>query len=117
MRTGTDVVEHERFLNSITRNGGKLKERLFSHEELRDNPLPLDLAMIFSAKESIAKALGTGFDGNLSWQDIRITISEGNIGAELFGRAFELAGNGEILVTASRGEHRTLTCALLSERG
>ena len=115
MDTGTDVVEHDRFLASITRNSGRLKDRLFSGEELDNSPL--DLAMIFSAKESLAKALGTGFDRNLSWREIRITICHGELKAELSGRALELAGNRKILLTASRGEQRTFTCALLSERG
>jgi len=117
METGTDVVENHRFLRSIKRNGGRLKDRLFSPEELAGAESPLDLAVIFSAKESIAKALGTGFDSSLSWQDIRIDLNGDSIKAELFGNALELSRGREVHLSVARGRQKTLTCAVLSERG
>jgi len=116
MRTGTDVVEHDRFIRSMNRGGEKLKNRIFRSEELQPNPSGLDLALIFSAKESIAKALGTGFDCKLSWQDIRVTLLDNGLKADLFGRAHELAHDGSLFLTASRGQERTFTWALLTER-
>ena len=117
MEAGTDVVENHRFLRSITRNGGRLKERIFSSEELSSAESLCDLAVIFSAKESIAKALGTGFDHRLSWHDIQIYLDGKTMKAELFGRAQELARGRKIHLSAACGEQRTFTCAVLSERG
>lgn len=117
MEAGTDVVENDRFLHSINRNGGRLRERLFSSEELACAESSLDLAVMFSAKESIAKALGTGFDLRLSWHDIRIDLKEDTLKAELFGRALELACGRAIHLSAARGAQRTFTCAVLWERG
>jgi holo-[acyl-carrier protein] synthase len=116
VEAGTDVVEHERFLASISRGDGRLRKRLFTREELEEHPLPLDLATIFSAKESIVKALGTGFSDDLSWHDISISLSDDQLKARLSGRVLELVGDRKLMLSASRGEHRTVTCALLSER-
>lgn len=117
MEAGTDVLENSRFLHSINRNEGRLRERLFTPEELASAKSPLDLAVIFSAKESIVKALGTGFDEGLSWHDIRIDLREEELRAELFRRARELASGRDLLLSFTRSEERTITCALLSERG
>lgn len=117
MEAGTDVVENDRFLRSITRNGGRLRERLFSSDELSSAESLYDLAVIFSAKESIAKALGTGFDHRLSWHDIRIELDGKAIKAEFFGRAQELVRGRKIHISAARGEQSTFTCAVLWERG
>lgn len=116
MEAGTDVVEHARFVRSITGRGGRLKGRLFTSGELQRFTSPLDLAMVFSLKESLAKALGSGFDKSLSWQDIDVSFTEAGPRATLTGGAVELAGEREILLSATRCEDRTYTCALLSER-
>jgi holo-[acyl-carrier-protein] synthase len=115
MKIGTDVVEHDRFIRSLNRGGEKLTNRIFRVEELELYPSELDLALIFSAKESISKALGTGFDSMLSWQDINITVLDYGLEAELFGRAHELAASGSLFLAASRGQERTFTWALLTE--
>jgi len=116
MKTGTDTVEVSRFIRAVTRNHGKLRERLFTPDELARNPDNRDLAVMFSAKESIAKALGTGFGPSLSWHDIRIFISGGSVQARLSGAALTLAGKCEIHISAAWGEHTSFTFALLTER-
>ncbi len=115
MRTGTDVVENSRFIRSVSRNSGRLRNRLFTPDELKYNPGELDLAVMFSAKESVAKALGTGFDSALSWHDIEVYITENGVKAILSGKALELAGNCEVLISATRDRNTCLTFALLTE--
>ncbi len=116
MEAGTDVVEHARFVRSITGRGGRLRERLFTSGELHRFSSPLELAMVFSLKESLAKALGSGFDKSLSWQDIDVSFTEAGPRARLTGGALKLAAGREIILSATRCEERTYTCALLSER-
>ncbi len=116
MKTGTDTVEVSRFIRAVTRNHGKLKERLFTSEELFHNPDNRDLAVMFSAKESIAKALGTGFGPSLSWHDIQIFISGSSVETQLSGAALDLAGKNKIYISAAWGEHISFTFALLTER-
>ncbi|MCK5035063.1 MAG: 4'-phosphopantetheinyl transferase superfamily protein [Candidatus Sabulitectum sp.] len=114
MKTGTDVVENSRFIRSITRNEGRLLSRLFTLNELKNNPGELDLAVMFSVKESVAKALGTGFDSSLSWHNIEVYITENGVKAILSGKALELAGNSKVLISATRDQNTSLTFALLT---
>jgi holo-[acyl-carrier protein] synthase len=116
MKTGTDTVEVSRFIRSVTRNHGRLRERLFTSKELVCNPGSRDLAVMFSAKESIAKALGTGFGPSLSWHDIQVFISGNRLKAQLSGSALALAGDREIHISAAWGENTSFTFALLTER-
>lgn len=73
---GTDIIEIDRIRNSIERHGLHFLNRLFSQKEQDycyrfQDPSP-HFAGRFSAKEAIAKALGTGFGEQLSWHDIEI---------------------------------------------
>lgn len=73
---GNDIVEIERIRKSYERHGYRFLTRLFSEKEQDyclkfKDPVP-HIAARFSAKESIAKALGTGFGEHLSWLDIEI---------------------------------------------
>ena len=117
VNTGTDALEHKRFIRSITRNGGRLQRRVFTPGEIAAASSILDLALVFSAKESVAKALGTGFRDGLSWQHIHITIHGNRIEAELSGRARELARGRRLHVTAAGDDNRTITYAVLVEGG
>jgi holo-[acyl-carrier protein] synthase len=67
---GIDVVDIERFSESLSRTPG-LAERLFTAAELT-RPLA-SLAARFAAKEAVAKALGA--PGDLHWHDAEV-VSE-----------------------------------------
>ncbi len=64
-RIGIDMVHLPEFKN---RMGQAEMERVFTEEELRDNPRIESLAGLFAAKEAFFKALGRPVD----WKDIRI---------------------------------------------
>ena len=73
---GCDIVEIDRIRGSIERHGLHFLNRLFSQREQDycyrfQDPSP-HFAGRFSAKEAVAKALGTGFGAHLSWHDIEI---------------------------------------------
>ena len=73
---GNDIVEIERIRKSYDNHGQHFLSRLFSSQEQEyclkfKDPVP-HLAARFSAKESIVKALGTGFGKHISWLDIEI---------------------------------------------
>lgn len=114
MKTGTDVVENSRFIKAVTRNNGRLRQRLFSSEELADNPGNLALAVMFSVKESVAKALGTGFDSSLSWHDITVHMCDDKVSVLLSGRALELAGGQDVFVSVTQDATTSYTFALLT---
>jgi len=73
LATGIDLVEIERFSGVIERFGNRFLERVFTAQELAEvGDNVVSLAARFAAKESVAKALGTGI-GDVGWKDIEIT--------------------------------------------
>jgi holo-[acyl-carrier protein] synthase len=73
IRTGVDLIEVDRIDRAILRHGDRFFERFFTLRELVEaaGHTPA-LAARFSAKEAVAKALGTGI-GDVGWKDIEIT--------------------------------------------
>ena len=73
IRTGVDLIEVDRIDRAILRHGNRFFERFFTARELVEasGHTPA-LAARFSAKEAVAKALGTGI-GDVGWKDIEIT--------------------------------------------
>ena len=71
---GVDIIENKRIKNSI--KNLKFKKRIYSSKELTQSMLYKNKVGYFSkrfaAKEAFAKALGTGFRGNLNFNDIEI---------------------------------------------
>jgi holo-[acyl-carrier protein] synthase len=68
---GIDVVDLERFVESLARTPG-LSERLFTPAESERGPA--SLAARFAAKEALAKALGA--PGNLAWHDAEVVTED-----------------------------------------
>ena len=68
---GIDVVDLERFAESLARTAG-LSERLFTPGEASRGMA--SLAARFAAKEALAKALGA--PGNLAWHDAEVVSEE-----------------------------------------
>ena len=71
---GVDIIENKRIKNSI--KNPKFKKRIYSSKELTQSILSKNkigyFSKRFAAKEAFAKALGTGFRGNLNFNDIEI---------------------------------------------
>ena len=71
---GVDIIENKRIKNSL--KNLKFKKRIYSTKEIAQSSLSKNKVGFFSkrfaAKEAFAKALGTGFSGNLNFKDIEI---------------------------------------------
>jgi holo-[acyl-carrier protein] synthase len=71
---GVDIIENKRIKNAI--KNPKFKDRIYSSKELKLSSLSKNKVGYFSkrfaAKESFAKALGTGFRNNLNFKDIEV---------------------------------------------
>ena len=71
---GVDIIENKRIKNSL--KNLKFKKRIYSTKEMDQSSLSKNKVSYFSkrfaAKEAFAKALGTGFRGNLNFKDIEI---------------------------------------------
>lgn len=90
---GTDVVEIERFRDSLTREP-TIKDRLFTAAEQEYcqqsvNPVPR-FAVRFAAKEAVMKAMGVGI-GPVSWHDIEVVVEDRRPFIVLHDRAAQLA--------------------------
>ncbi len=73
---GTDIIRVERLAKAIEANE-RFVERVFTTAEIEycnSKATPaLSFAVRFAAKEAVMKALGTGWDGVVNWQDIEVT--------------------------------------------
>ena len=81
---GVDIVENKRLKKSIKNKS--LLSRLFTLLEIKNSRLVKDKSNYFSkkfaAKESLSKALGTGFRKGLNFKDIEILNN--NLGKPYF---------------------------------
>jgi holo-[acyl-carrier protein] synthase len=85
---GVDIIDNKRFKNLI--KDKKFINRIFSKKEIFDSKKRLNKINFFSkrfaAKESFAKALGTGFRNKLNFKDIEIVNDK-------LGKPFYLINN------------------------
>ncbi len=73
---GIDIVEISRIQDSIERLGDKFLKKIFTKKEIeyclsRANKYQ-HFAVRFAAKEAVYKALASGWNKGLSWQDIEV---------------------------------------------
>jgi holo-[acyl-carrier protein] synthase len=83
---GTDVVNIARVEKMLARFGERFEQRLFTAQEIAfanirakagQHIKAATLAKRIAAKEAFVKALGTGFAGGISWQDIEVVHQQG----------------------------------------
>lgn len=71
---GTDRIAIQRVADALERFGERFTRRVFTDAEYAQachkNSLARRLAMLFAAKEAVAKALGTGFKQGVAPRDI-----------------------------------------------
>ena len=93
LRSGVDLLEISRLQKAVERHGERFLARIFTTAERElcaGNPA--SLAVRFTAKEAVSKALGTGL-GDIAWTDIEILREDsGAPSLRLHGKARSLAG-------------------------
>jgi holo-[acyl-carrier protein] synthase len=92
---GFDLVEIERIRELFRRHPARAGRRLFTRAEMaycgaRSDPAP-SLAARFAAKEALLKALGTGWGGGASWQEVEVHSEGGAPRLILHGHTRRLA--------------------------
>ena len=79
--TGIDIAEVDRIAASIQRFGRRFLERVFTAGEIRYCESKANKAERyagrFAAKEAAMKAIGTGWSGGVTWQDVEVTLVPG----------------------------------------
>ncbi|HNX37541.1 MAG TPA: holo-ACP synthase [Candidatus Cloacimonadota bacterium] len=77
---GTDIIEISRIKRSLDIND-RFAEKIFTPGEIKycesRTSKYQSYAVRFAAKESVMKALGTGWDGNINWKDIEVVNDAG----------------------------------------
>src|SRR5215470_475151 len=97
--TGIDVIEVERIERALTRPriGERFRVRVFTPGEIaycesRGRPRYQSYAARFAAKEATMKALGTGWNRHVGWNDIEVLRQRGRAPMiVLHGKAAEFA--------------------------
>lgn len=123
---GTDIVEIVRIGRMVERHGERFLNRVFTEDEIRYCQLRRESYQHFAgrwaAKESVMKALGTGFIRGISWKDIEVrSHTSGRPTISLAGGARELAERmriSDVLITISHCRaYATATAIGIGEAG
>lgn len=123
MRTigiGTDITECDRIARMLERHPEQFKSRVFTEAEIRycdgfRNPVERYTGR-WAAKESVLKALGTGWIENITWQDVEVLNEPGGKPTvRLSGGARQVAehlGITEILLSISHCKSHAVAVAV-----
>jgi holo-[acyl-carrier protein] synthase len=121
--TGVDIVEIKRFRGAMERSGEKFVLRLFTPDEQQycnshRDPVP-HFAARFAAKESVFKALGTGWAKGVTWLDVEVQKEEQEAPRiVLHGEAERLCtvkGIRNIHLSLSHSDHSVVAMVILEK--
>lgn len=103
---GNDIVKVARIKSSIDQYQDRFLNRVFTASEqeycLARKEAALHFAGRFAAKEAVAKALGTGFSGGITWLDIEVVNDEkGKPYLVLSSKLLALFGNPRLSISIS----------------
>ena len=95
---GVDMIEIARIAETIARYGDRFCRRVYLPREIlycrRKRNAAESFAARFAAKEAAAKALGTGIQAGVGWQDIEVVRAlSGQPSLVFHGRAATIARN------------------------
>lgn len=117
---GNDIIEIDRIRKTIEKHGAHFYNKLFTEAELeyclghKEPSTPI--AGRFSAKEAIAKALGTGLGKSVSFLDIEILNDElGRPYPEFTDSFNDYFNNPHILISISHCKEYATAVALWLE--
>jgi holo-[acyl-carrier protein] synthase len=117
---GADLIEVGRVAGAVARFGESFLQRIYTAHEREYSRVHGDfhahLALRFAAKEAVMKALGTGWDRGIRWQDIEMVRAEGKPNIVLYGRAKQLAeelGVTDVHITATHSQDLAFCQVLL----
>lgn len=93
---GVDMIEIARIAEALDRYGDRFCQRIFRPAEIlycrRKRNAEESFAARFAAKEAAAKALGTGIQAGVGWQDIEVLrAASGKPSLAFHGRAAAIA--------------------------
>ncbi|MFW6414572.1 MAG: holo-ACP synthase [Verrucomicrobiota bacterium] len=115
---GVDVIEIQRISDIIQQHGQRFTERVFTPYEQANAPATTNSALFYyagrwSAKEAVAKALGTGLGQKCGWKDIEVSnCLSGRPVVTISGRGGETAAQlGVTRIHVTISHEKGLACA------
>lgn len=116
--TGIDIVDNNRIKKILETNPDRFYSRLFTEEEIQyivdKNHDHKTVAGLFSVKESISKAIGTGI-GKVSWKDVEIYHDENGKPMVRFNKSNEfLKGIETIEISISHEKEYAISTAFIN---
>ncbi|MDR2754809.1 MAG: holo-ACP synthase [Planctomycetaceae bacterium] len=98
---GTDIIECERVERMVRRHGSHFVDRVFTKREVQyctdRKSSDQHFAGRWAAKESVLKALGTGWISGIAWTDVEVlNESGGTPRVHLHGGAAQIAQEKQI---------------------
>jgi|SRR3569832_1514173 len=118
---GTDILEIERVREVISKQGNAFIEKIFTESEQaycrkHNDPVPY-YAVRFSAKESIAKALGCGFGDQIGFLDIEVSHDKAGKPVVHFStKAMKKLNNPHVILSMSHCKSYVSTVAISLEK-
>src|SRR5665213_4575615 len=119
--SGVDMIEIERIAETLARYGDRFCQRIYRPGEIlycrRKRNAAESFAARFAAKEAAAKALGTGIQQGVGWQDIEVVRAPSGRPSLIFhGRAAAIArqlGASHAVVSLTHTRTQALAQVLL----
>jgi holo-[acyl-carrier protein] synthase len=121
MGVGIDILETGRMARELARDGGGLRDSVFTAGEIADGEHSarpaVHLAACFAAKEALVKAFGGIRERDISWHDLEVrSRPDGTPEVALHGAAERLAvrrGVRSVRLTLSTGEEMATAVVIL----
>lgn len=118
---GVDLVDVSRMRQAILRWGERFLRRVFTPREIafcESGPAKYErYAARFAAKEAVVKAMGTGFRRGVFCTQVEIVDNEHSPPhVELHGKARDLAGLAEILLSLSHERAAAVAVVFMERR-
>lgn len=119
--TGVDIIEVARMRSAVNKWGDRFIRKIFTDREIKYSKkkkfMFQHLAARFATKEAVVKALGDGWQGRVTWQDLEVLNEmNGKPRINFLGRAERVKqekGISEIIVSMSHTENYAVATAIL----
>lgn len=111
---GVDIIEIARIAHVIDRYGMRFLDKICTPEEIvYCQGRPTTTAGLFAAKEAIVKAIGTGFQHDITFKDIGITRNaQGKPMVHFSERLQQRLGSPCVHITISHSKESAVACAV-----
>ncbi len=115
---GIDIIEIERIKDSIEKYGDRFLDKIYTANEIKYCSKKFNkdqhLAARFAAKEAVYKAVASGWEEGINWQDIEVyNDSYGKPEIKPFGKLKTFLSNDKQLKISMSHSDNYVTCVAI----